>query len=354
MERSRVGGSTIFFLVCTYVLLCGTAGTDALKFSYTFGRGPMNCTDNFPNGVVCTNPIRSMNTGGKGDSRHSNIISLPGVDNYALGFQNATTGSHYLAIYQYNSKTGLAGNSIWYAEEEEGGVAVQVPGTPSLIFTKDGNLELWSRGVLRWSLGTSRLGVKILEFTVSSKQKSAAGNLVLYNKQNHVVWQSMPMNQGEGFSLYTQYTPNFECTNKRQVVSCMPFIDMALSPGDRKHRNIISDSNDGKYALGFESTSGGFFLSIYKFNPSTNTAGAPIWRARTSNGQFVKVDENATFTIGQGTLTLKNSSGKQVWATGTVGGGYWLSLEYDTGILMLKSNMKAIVWQSKWSGGKGN
>ncbi|KAL2632842.1 hypothetical protein R1flu_004321 [Riccia fluitans] len=322
MERSRVGVSTIFFLVCTYVLFCGSAGTDALKFSYTFGRGPMNCTDNFPN-----------------------------------GFQKATTGSHYLAIYQYNSKTGLAGNSIWYAEEvedeEEGGVAVQVPGTPSLIFTKDGNLELWSKGVLRWSLGTSRLGVKILEFTVSSKQKSAAGNLVLYNKQNHVVWQSMPMNQGEGFSLYTQYTPNFECTNKRQGVSCMG-IDMVLSPGDQKHRNIISDYIDGKYALGFESTSAGFFLSIYKFNPSTNTTGAPIWRARTSNGQFVKVDENATFTIGQGTLTLKNSSGKQVWATGTVGGGYWLSFEYDTGILMLKSNLKAIVWQSKWSGGKGN
>ncbi|KAL3694639.1 hypothetical protein R1sor_008290 [Riccia sorocarpa] len=354
MVRGRPGGSVILFLMCSYLLSCAT-GSDALKFAYRFSRGPMNCTDNFPQGVVCTNAVGNMNTGGKGDSRHSNIISYQGVDNYALGFENATSGSHYLSIYHYNSQTGLAGDTIWRATEEGSSASVQIPGTPSLIFTKDGNLELWSRGVLRWSLGTSQLGVKTLEFTLSSRRKAEAGNLVLYNKDHHVVWQSMPVKLGDAFTLYTQHTPTFVCSNKPEGVTCTPSLDgMAQSPGDQRRRNIISNSQDGKFALGFERTSGGFFLSIYKFNPSNNSSGKPIWRARSSDGRLVKVDENATFTIGQGTLVLKNSSGKQVWAAGTIGAGYWLSFEYDTGILMLKTNLNAIVWESKWSGGRGN
>ncbi|KAL3694638.1 hypothetical protein R1sor_008289 [Riccia sorocarpa] len=356
-----VEGSTILFLVCSF-LLCCAAGSEALDFIYTFSRGPITCTDNFPKGVVCKNlnAAPNMNTGGKGDSRHSNIISSRGVDTYALGFQNATFGSHYLAIYHYNSETGLAGNTIWRATREASTVALQVPDTPSLIFTKDGNLELWSRGVLRWSLGTNRLGVRKLQFTMSSSSladASKAGNLVLYNDDvvPAVVWQSNTVKLRDAFTLYSQHTPNFVCSKKPSLVSCTPSLaGMTQSPGDATHTNIISSLRNSKFALGFERTGGGFFLSIYRFNPSPISFGPTIWRAKSNDGQLVKVDDNATFTIGQGTLVLKNTSGKQVWAAGTIGGGYWLSFDYDSGNLMLKTSMNAIVWQSQDGSGKGN
>ncbi|KAL2633135.1 hypothetical protein R1flu_004614 [Riccia fluitans] len=304
-----------------------------------------------------------MNTAGLGDDRHSNIISLTGDGNYVLGFQKATFGSWYLAIYPFDSSTGMAGESIWNAfVPQPNEYWVQVPGTPSLIFSEDGNLEMWSRGQLQWSLALEGLGVTHLEFNLRNQLKSVAGNLVLYNKRNHVVWQSKPREEGKNdfndtenkLSYYTEFTPEFVFTLQPEGLQCSPCMGENPSPGDVRYRNIFSHTEDGKYAFGFEKARRGYYLAIYKFYPSNNSAGRSIWRAKSKGGGLVRADYGATLTLRQGIIEVRNSRGRLVWTRGTRGFGYWYQFYFNTGNLMLISDTDAVVWESSYSNGYGN
>ncbi|BBN11041.1 protein MpRLK-Pelle_SD-2b3 [Marchantia polymorpha subsp. ruderalis] len=81
------------------------------------------------------------------------------------------------------------------------------------------------------------------------------------------------------------------------------------------HRNIISVDIDGYYALGFQQiTRGEFFLSIYPFYPTDDSAGPAIW---TANRNW-PVDENGTLGfLSTGTLELRDSRGTVMWCTRT-------------------------------------
>ncbi|KAG6543336.1 hypothetical protein Mapa_015250 [Marchantia paleacea] len=340
--------SAFLWLVGTLVL-CALTSVNAQndKFVYKFSSGDMVCT-NSPAGVKCTNPPPyAMNTAGFSDSHH-NIISFDTNGNYALGFEKATRGSVYLSIYTYNPSDKSAGPSIWRAATSSG-VHVQVRAASSLKFSKSGNIELRdTKGVVQWTPNAAGLGVTEFQFNVQNKLKSVAGNMVLYNQYRQVVWQSMPEEEKNTFKFDMQHRPDMVCTNQRQGVQCAPPLEypMHTATGSDSHRNLISLDSNGLYALGFEKSSGGFHLSIYKWNPSKKTAGQPIWRAAT-RGANVLVDEKGTLTFSNnGALELKDSRKKLVWTTGTKGKASDLVFNLDSGELRLNNVELSIVWSS--------
>lgn len=106
------------------------------------------------------------------------------------------------------------------------------------------------------------------------------------------------------------------CTNLASGVICSnpPPYAMNTAGSSVSHRNIISFDTDGNYALGFEkATLGSWYLSIYKYNPSDQSSGASIWRAKTVDGVDVKANENSTLGfIESGNLELRNAQGSLV------------------------------------------
>lgn len=102
------------------------------------------------------------------------------------------------------------------------------------------------------------------------------------------------------------------CTNMATGVQCDTMDIRSLNFGGftDTHRNIISVDIDGYYALGFQQiTRGEFFLSIYPFYPTDDSAGPAIW---TANRNW-PVDENGTLGfLSTGTLELRDSRGTVV------------------------------------------
>ncbi|BBN09588.1 protein MpMBLa [Marchantia polymorpha subsp. ruderalis] len=351
MGPVRMARSALLLLLCGLVL-CWHANGQNDKFTYKFDLGGMVCT-NLASGVICSNPPPyAMNTAGSSVS-HRNIISFDTDGNYALGFEKATLGSWYLSIYKYNPSDQSSGASIWRAKTVDG-VDVKANENSTLGFIESGNLELRNaQGSLLWTPGTNGLGVTEFEFNVQNELQSVAGNMILYDQKHRIVWQSMIVQGGNKFTLNMVKRPDLVCTNLPSGVQCTdpPAYPMNTATGSDSRRNVISLDSNGLYALGFEKTTGGFYLSIYKFNPSDNSAGRSIWTARTKSGENVKVDEKGTVSFLQkGSIELKDSKGKQLWTTGTKGFGVSnLEFNFDIGNMILLNDQKANVWQSRYN-----
>ncbi|BBN04263.1 hypothetical protein MPTK1_3g03140 [Marchantia polymorpha subsp. ruderalis] len=348
MVSGIMARSSLLWLVHILVL-CALTTVHAQndKFVYKFSSGDMVCK-NSQAGVSCTNPPRSaMNTAGFSPSHH-NIISFNADGNYALGFETATSGSVYLSIYSYNPRDKSAGPFIWRAATSSG-VHVQVPAASSLKFSKSGNIELIdTKGVVQWTPMAAGLGVTDFQFNFRKQSNAIAGNMLLYNQDRQVVWQSIPDVEKNSFKFDMEHRPDMVCTNQRQGVQCTPPLEYPMHPskGSDSHRNLISLDINGLYALGFEKSTRGFHLSIYPWSPIRNTAGPAIWRAAT-RGANVLVDERGTFTFSHdGALELKDSHNKLVWTTNTQGKASDLNFNLDSGELRLYNVGRSIVWSS--------
>ncbi|KAG6553654.1 hypothetical protein Mapa_004568 [Marchantia paleacea] len=144
------------------------------------------------------------------------------------------------------------------------------------------------------------------------------------------------------------------CTNSATGVTIdnHPPYAMNVAGFSDSHRNIISYDYNDIYALGFEQYApGAFYLSIYKWNPSDNSAGPAIFQAKGITTSTV--DEGATLSIlSNGSLDLKDSAGNLVWSTGTGSAGATkMEFNMDEGNLILYHSTGAIVWESRLNNG---
>ncbi|BBM99102.1 hypothetical protein MPTK1_1g18720 [Marchantia polymorpha subsp. ruderalis] len=144
------------------------------------------------------------------------------------------------------------------------------------------------------------------------------------------------------------------CTNLATGVTIdnHPPYAMNVAGFSESDRNIIAYDYNDIYALGFEKYApGAFYLSIYKWYPSNNTAGSVIFRAKGITTSTV--DEGATLSIlSNGSLDLKDSAGNLVWSTGTGSAGATrMEFNMDDGNIILYHSTGAIVWESRLNNG---